>query len=152
MRILPLLFNVASTGQTSHYPCAPNTIVVRLRTNVPLKSDCRRDDTMSPWNRVPEITISGLSGARDNTISSLTSTDEQFSGVSPTLDAAQGEVKIQPASATIAGITYAFSFDITNQASGQAAPSIYVEADILTSSLHLMGPISADTQSYSMQM
>jgi len=107
---------------------------------------------MDLWNRVPEITISGLSGARDNTISSLTSNDQQFSGVVPTLDAAQGEVKIQPASATEAGTEYAFSFDITNQASGQDAPSIYVKADILTSSAHLMTRRSTNTQYYSMQM
>ena len=152
MRIQPLIFNVASTGQTSHYPCAPNTISVNLRMNVPLRSDCRNSDTLNLYNEFPQITISGLSGARDNTISSLTSSDAPFNGVEPTFSAGAGTVTLRQASATTINVEYTFSFDIRNQAHGQPAPDIYVAADILSSSDTLMSDTSANAETHSMYM
>lgn len=157
MRILPLEFPVAHTEQSSHYPCAPNTITVRLRMNIPLLSVCRNADDTSLYNRYPDITISGLTGARNNVISTL-SGDSPFDGVQPVFDAAAGTVTIQQNADTQGdepgpSTEYEFTFDITNQAKPQVpAPDISVEADILTSTALIMSPMSSDANYRTMYM
>lgn len=144
MRILPLGFPLAHTEQSSHYPCAPNTITVRLRMNIPLLKVCRHADDISLYNRYPDITISGLKGARNNVISNLSSLDSQFDGVQPVFDSAAGTVTIQQNADTQGdepgqSTEYEFTFDITNQAKPQVpAPNISVDADILTSIAGIM--------------
>ena len=152
MKILPLEFSTASSEQSSHYPCAPNTITVRLRMNIPVSNQCRADDTLIAYNRYPDITISGLTGARNDVITTLTSGAGQFSGVQPVLNAGEGKLTLRQESDTFQQLEYEFTFQITNRAFAQTAPTISVQADILTSSPHTMSRSSSDSNGYTMYM
>lgn len=151
MKILPLQFSIASSAQSSHYPCAPNTITVRLRMNIPVSDECR-DDALIEYNRYPDITISGLTGARNDGISALTSADAAFSGVQPVLNAADGKLTLRQIADTVAGSDYEFTFQITNREFAQTAPTISVQADIVTSSSHIMSRHSSDSNGHTMYM
>jgi len=103
------------TGQSStQYPCAENTITIKIPLSVPLLDTCRAAN-MVAYNRFPRITMSGFLGAWSSgtpSLSSSTPSLSPFNGVVATFDHLSGIITLAPSAATVAGTDYVFSFTI----------------------------------------
>ena len=120
-------WEVKDIGQTSPYPCAPNTITATLQPSVPIYQSC-----------LSEFTITGLTGSKtpDNTAIVVTNVSPNNDNViSPSGGWTQGtgslEISLQQGDShpMLAGQAYVFSVQLTNDFSDQ--PSA---AEIVTTS------------------
>jgi hypothetical protein len=132
MKIDALVFSNLQVTASTPWPCSPNTVHVYFAMSVPLRNACKRTDTLEAYGRFPRLTIEGLTGARNSTISAFSSGDEEFSGVDGVFAHANGSLTWLPLQATAKSHTYRFNFTITNRATKQDAPEMSIRADILT--------------------
>jgi len=132
MRIDALVFSNLQVTAGSTWPCSINVLDVYFAMSVPLRNDCKRTDTLVAYDRFPRLTIEGLTGARNSTISALSRGDEEFSGADGMFTHANGNLTWLPLQATAKSQTYRFNFTITNRATQQDAPEMSISADILT--------------------
>jgi len=127
MQIDALEITGASAIQTLHWPCALNTITVIFTTNIALLSGCRYGDSYASQHATaPKITLSGLTGTREGSaVSATTSTDtpNPLHGLQPDLTVSTGEFIITPSESMGIG-THTFSFEVTNQEESHTAPSL----------------------------
>jgi hypothetical protein len=125
----PAFLSSSSVQQSTAYPCAVNTITVNVDTNVPLFSaKC-----------VPKFTVTGLTGSctSDTTTATITPVNLEEAEDSATFNSpgvwTQTVGRIVVASSLddtgISAGSYAhrFTFQITNPAKSQSAPSVILE-------------------------
>jgi len=107
------------------YPCSINSITVELQTSVDLLDTC--GDVEGIGNGVfPRLTISGLVGTKTSAPSNLASTHFAFNNFSG------GVLTFTPMAMIHHNVSYVFTFNVTNQETGQPAQSLSITADTLT--------------------
>jgi len=129
MSILPLNWSTKIASQSTPWPCAPNTISITLQPFISLLSTCKASAADSAGR--PNITISGLTGTTTGNNASLAVMASSSNSLPSTgsWNRATGTLVLVLAGDLIAGTAYSFSIVVTNQAQGQAAPSVSAFAD-----------------------
>ena len=121
-------------------PCSSNVIHVELQTNVDLLNTCGDVDGIG--NGVfPRLTISGLVGTKSSAPSNLTSPQFAFNNFSG------GVLTFTPLDVIHRNASYVFTFNVTNQETGQPAQSLSITADTLTHDFEPMTSSALDTSS-----
>jgi len=116
----PYLGASSAVTQSSPYPCADNTITVKVDTNVPLMDDC-----------APKVTVSGLTGSctADNPTASVTSsTSGPRFATTGSWSKTTGQIIVVAVGEHLEAapelFTRSFSIAVKNPAANQVAPKL----------------------------
>jgi hypothetical protein len=138
LRVLRLEFLEFASQQEDNSPCALNRITMCFRPSVNIIGTCKNELSSFTNYGFPKIYISGLTGTKAPTGSSLTVADNDLLqpttafNTSATWSRAEGTLRLQVLKDINSGVTQCIYFTVRNPANGQAAPTISLVSEVFS--------------------